>query len=90
MLQKTDHVNHQINVSIDEKFQYFQNANVVKMVGYKRVAPSVPILSKSRVTNEKLLPNDRSTNTFQVVHHCTETFQICSITFQLAVPKLSK
>ena len=40
VLQKTVHVNHQINVSIEENFQYFQNANVVKMVGYKRVAPS--------------------------------------------------
>ena len=62
------------------------------MVGYKRVPVPFQItvskLSKSRDTDVQLLPNDRSTNTFQVVHCGTKTFQIGSNTFQLLVPKL--
>ena len=94
-LRETVHVNYQIDVSIDKQVaQQFQNAYGEKMVGYKRFACplqiTVLILPKSRDTNVKLLSNDRSTNTFQVVYHSAKTFQIGSITFHLAVPKLSK
>ena len=60
------------------------------IVGYKRVACLLRFqYFPSHVTpTHKYFPT-HSTSTFQVLYHGTKTFQIGSITFQLAVPKLS-